>query len=156
MRGAAAARVSPHESPAAALERAVLRRSRPEQRAAGRGDQQSSERSLAVANAARAGGRGAPHLRARLGFARMTAFVAGALTAGYVVIALFFLRFRSESGDRLFTIFAAAFGLLAVQRFALFYYGTEVGIWLYTLRLFAFALILFAIIDKNAKSPQPR
>lgn len=82
----------------------------------------------------------------------MTAFIAGALTAGYLVIALYFLRFRRESGDRLFTIFAGAFILLAIQRFALFYFGTEAGVWLYTLRLIAFALILFAIIDKNAKS----
>ena len=86
----------------------------------------------------------------------MTAFTAGALTLGYLVIALFFARFRRESGDRLFTIFAAAFTLLAAQRFALFYYGSEAGLWLYTLRLIAFVLILFAIVDKNAKSPQPR
>lgn len=82
----------------------------------------------------------------------MTAFVAGALTAGYLVIALFFSRFRRESGDRLFTAFAAAFLLLAVQRFALFYYTAEAGLWLYTLRLIAFLLILFAIFDKNAKA----
>ena len=86
----------------------------------------------------------------------MTAFVAGALLAGYLVVALFFARFRRESGDRLFTIFAAAFVLLAAQRFALFYYGSEAGLWLYTLRLIAYALILFAVIDKNAKSPAPR
>lgn len=81
----------------------------------------------------------------------MTAFVAGALTTGYLVVALFFLRFRRESGDRLFTIFAGAFILLAVQRFALFYFGAEAGLWLYTLRLIAFMLILFAIVDKNRK-----
>lgn len=86
----------------------------------------------------------------------MTAFVAGALVAGYVVVALFFLRFGRESGDRLFTIFAAAFALMAVQRFALFYYGPEGGVWIYTLRLVAFALILFAIIDKNRKSSPVR
>lgn len=79
----------------------------------------------------------------------MTAFVAGSLTAGYLVVALFFLRFRRESGDRLFTIFAGAFLLLAVQRFALFYFGAEAGLWLYSLRLIAFLLILFAIVDKN-------
>lgn len=84
----------------------------------------------------------------------MTAFVAGALTTGYLVAALFFLRFRRESGDRLFTIFAAAFALLGIQRFALFYFGSGAGVWLYSLRLVAFALILFAIIDKNAKSQQ--
>lgn len=79
----------------------------------------------------------------------MTAFVAGALMAGYLIVALFFLRFSRESGDRLFTIFAAAFFLLAVQRYALFYYGEEALVWLYALRLVAFLLILFAIIDKN-------
>ena len=82
----------------------------------------------------------------------MTAFVAGALTASYLTIALFFLRFRRESGDRLFTIFSGAFALLAIQRSALFYYGPEAGEWLYALRLLAFALILVAIIDKNARS----
>ena len=82
----------------------------------------------------------------------MTAFIAGALTAGYLVVALFFLRFRRESGDRLFTAFAAAFLLLAVQRFALFYYTEAAGVWLYPLRLIAFLLILLAIIDKNSKA----
>jgi hypothetical protein len=82
----------------------------------------------------------------------MTAFVAGALMAGYLVVALFFLRFRRESGDRLFTSFAAAFLLLAVQRYALFYYTAQAGVWLYTLRLIAFLLILLAIIDKNSKA----
>lgn len=79
----------------------------------------------------------------------MSAFVAGALMAGYLVIALFFLRFSRDTGDRLFAIFAAAFFLLALQRLALFYYGEMAGTWVYGLRLMAFLLILFAIIDKN-------
>ncbi len=79
----------------------------------------------------------------------MTAFIAGALMAGYLVVALFFLRFYRETGDRLFAIFASAFFLMAVQRLALFYYGELAGAWVYGLRLVAFLLILFAIIDKN-------
>lgn len=79
----------------------------------------------------------------------MTAFVAGALMMGYLVVALFFLRFHRETGDRLFAIFATAFFLLAAQRYALFYYGEMASVWLYSLRLGAFLLILFAIIDKN-------
>lgn len=79
----------------------------------------------------------------------MTAFVAGALTAGYLVIALFFLRFSRDTGDRLFAIFATAFFLMAVQRYALFYYGATASEWVYGLRLVAFLLILFGIIDKN-------
>jgi uncharacterized protein DUF5985 len=79
----------------------------------------------------------------------VTAFIAGALMAGYFVVALFFLRFYRETGDRLFAIFASAFFLMAVQRLALFYYGELAGAWVYGLRLVAFLLILFAIIDKN-------
>ena len=79
----------------------------------------------------------------------MTAFVAGALMIGYLVIALFFLRFSRETGDRLFVMFATAFFLMAVQRLALFYYGEVGEVWVYGLRLVAFLLILFAIIDKN-------
>jgi hypothetical protein len=79
----------------------------------------------------------------------VSAFIAGALMVGYLVIGLFFLRFSRDTGDRLFAIFAAAFFLLALQRLALFYYGEMAGAWVYGLRLVAFLLILFAVIDKN-------
>ncbi len=78
-------------------------------------------------------------------------FVSGLLTAGYVVAALFFLRFWRGTRDRLFALFAAAFGLLALQRVALAvalvtgHRTTEY----YLLRLAAFVLILLAIFDKN-------
>ena len=74
-----------------------------------------------------------------------------ALATLYAVIALFFLRFRRRTGDRLFTWFAAAFLLLSAQRFTLTLareWG-EATLWLYGLRLLAFLLILLAIIDKN-------
>lgn len=77
--------------------------------------------------------------------------LSGALGALYGVIGLFFLRFRARSGDRLFSFFAAAFFLLAAQRFALTA-AREWGehtTWLYAIRLLAFSLILWAIIDKN-------
>lgn len=75
----------------------------------------------------------------------------GALAALYAVIGLFFLRFRTRTGDRLFALFAGAFFLLAVQRVAITLareWGEDTT-WLYGLRLLAFLLILFAIIDKN-------
>ena len=77
--------------------------------------------------------------------------MSGALGAFYAIIGLFFLRFRTRSGDRLFSYFAAAFFLLAMQRFALSI-AREWGehtTWLYVIRLVAFLLILWAIIDKN-------
>lgn len=78
-------------------------------------------------------------------------FLGGALAMGYVVAALFFLRFWRQARDRLFAIFAGAFLLLAVQRLLLAVNVTlvEDRTWYYGLRLVAFLLILFAIIDKN-------
>jgi Family of unknown function (DUF5985) len=77
--------------------------------------------------------------------------VSGAITMGYAVVGLFFLRFWRETRDRLFLIFAIAFWILAGQRLALVLTGqtAETGTGLYLVRLFAFLLILAAIIDKN-------
>lgn len=81
----------------------------------------------------------------------------GVLVAGYLVAALFFLRFWRDSRDRLFAIFAAAFVLLALQRLllALELSLMEDAVWSYLIRLLAFLLILFAIIDKN-RGARPR
>ena len=83
----------------------------------------------------------------------MTEFVSGILVAGYLVAALFFLRFWAQSRDRLFALFAAAFGLLAIQRFALTVTGApiEEQTLFYVLRLIAFAVNALAIIDKNRR-----
>ena len=81
----------------------------------------------------------------------MLVVVSSALATLYAVAALFFLRFRARTGDRLFTWFAIAFFLLSVQRIALIL-AREWGegtLWIYGLRLATFVLILVAIIDKN-------
>jgi uncharacterized membrane protein len=77
--------------------------------------------------------------------------ISGILVAGYLVAALFFLRFRRETGDRLFLVFSIAFAILAVQRLALAL-TTRSETLIYGLRLLAFVLILAAIIDKNRKA----
>jgi hypothetical protein len=81
----------------------------------------------------------------------MTLLMAGALSAGYAVIALFFARFWRETHDRLFGFFAVAFVLLAVQRIslALTVSGSDWTAMLYGIRLTAFLLILYAVVDKN-------
>ncbi len=81
----------------------------------------------------------------------MTGLVAGALAMGYLVCALFFLRFWRDARDRLFLLFAGAFILLAVQRMALTLVGDEpaAALPLYGLRLLAFLVIIAAIVDKN-------
>lgn len=82
----------------------------------------------------------------------------GMLVAGYLMAALFFLRFWRDSRDRLFAMFAAAFVLLALQRLllALDLSVMEDAVWSYVIRLLAFLLILFAIVDKNRGPARPR
>ena len=79
--------------------------------------------------------------------------VSGALLMGYAVTALFFLRFWSASRDRLFAMFALAFGVLAVQRFAITMTREtmEDQTVFYLLRLAAYLVIIVAIIDKNRR-----
>jgi Family of unknown function (DUF5985) len=83
--------------------------------------------------------------------ATVVVFAGGLLAAGYLVAAVFFLRFWRGSGDRLFAMFAAAFLLLTLQRvlLALQLSLMEDEVWSYVIRLLAFLLILFAIVDKN-------
>jgi uncharacterized membrane protein HdeD (DUF308 family) len=83
----------------------------------------------------------------------MISTVSGMLVAGYAVAALFFLRFWTQSRDRLFALFAVAFGVLGIQRLALAISSAPVEeqTHLYVLRLAAFAVIAFAIIDKNRR-----
>jgi hypothetical protein len=83
----------------------------------------------------------------------MNGLVSGMLVSGYLVAGLFFVRFWAQSRDRLFALFAAAFGLLAIQRLALAVSGAPIEDQtpLYVLRLLAFAIIAFAIIDKNRR-----
>jgi len=83
----------------------------------------------------------------------MIGFISGMLVTGYLVAALFFARFWTQSRDRLFILFAAAFGVLAIQRLALTISNApmEDQTLFYVLRFVAFATIAFAIIDKNRR-----
>jgi hypothetical protein len=74
-------------------------------------------------------------------------FLSGALVTAYAVAGLFFLRFWRESRDRLFAYFASSFFLLSIQRILIA--TSEPSAAIYVVRLLAFVLILWAIIDKN-------
>jgi amino acid transporter len=78
--------------------------------------------------------------------------VSGAILMGYAVCALFFFRFWRQTHDRLFLVFALAFGLLGLQRLGLVLTEPleEWRTGLYIARLLAFLLILGAIVDKNS------
>lgn len=80
-------------------------------------------------------------------------FLMGVSTAGFVVAALFFMRFWTRTRDQLFGAFAAAFALLAIERTLLFLgSGDEPRSIIYILRLVAFALIGVSILRKNREA----
>jgi hypothetical protein len=83
----------------------------------------------------------------------MEQLISGAMTMGYTVAGLFFLRFWNRTRDRLFVLFSLAFFVLAAQRLALALTShlIEDDIAFYVVRLLAYALILVAIIDKNRR-----
>ncbi len=84
----------------------------------------------------------------------MSGFAAGAVTTGYVVAGLFFLRFWRQTSDRLFLAFCAAFWLFALNHglVALSGLPREETSSFYLLRLLGFGLIIGAILAKNAGS----
>ena len=81
-------------------------------------------------------------------------FLLGALVMGCFVAGLFFLRFWRKTRDRLFAIFALAFWLMGVNWLALSFTDPQAEFRpaLYLIRLLAFVLILFAILEKNRAS----
>lgn len=84
-------------------------------------------------------------------------FLSGALTFGFLVAALLFLRFWRRTHDRLFLAFAAAFVLMALNQAIAAHLGAgdERTPYAYALRVLGFMLILYAIVDKNVPSRRP-
>lgn len=81
-------------------------------------------------------------------------YLSGAITMGFVVAGLFFLRFWKRSQERLFLAFALAFWLLGLAQALLAFTNipVEERSWLYLLRLAAFSLILISIWRKNRRA----
>lgn len=79
--------------------------------------------------------------------------ISGMLTAGFLVIALFFAKFLARTHDRLFAFFAVAFVLLAIERSAFILSTNWVPepTWLYFIRLAAFLVIAVGVWDKNRR-----
>ncbi|MGN2250505.1 DUF5985 family protein [Frateuria edaphi] len=80
-------------------------------------------------------------------------FLSGAVTLGFFVGGLFFLRFWRRTGDKLFLAFSLAFGLLGVAQIVIamtnVYFEDRSAA--YLVRLAAFAIIIVAIGRKNRK-----
>jgi peptidoglycan/LPS O-acetylase OafA/YrhL len=88
----------------------------------------------------------------------MIEYISGAVTLGYLVATLFFLRFWRRTGDRLFVAFSIAFALLTLNQALAQWIGAadeRVG-YTYLLRVLGFVLILGAIVDKNISAGKIR
>ena len=81
----------------------------------------------------------------------MTHLMAGAIAMASLTIALFFLRFWRASGDRFFLYFALSFAIEGLHRvYAVMRDGGgEDSPLHYLIRLLAYGLILWAILEKN-------
>lgn len=84
----------------------------------------------------------------------MDDFLSGLVVALCAVAALVFLRFWRQSRDRLFALFSGSFALLGLNYILLTFNprDSEIRPYLYMVRLAAFLLIIFAILDKNRKA----
>lgn len=86
-------------------------------------------------------------------------FLSGVCMAMFLTSGVFFLKFWLASRDRLFLFFCLAMSILAGERVVLllvreFSFSSnptiaESNSWVYCMRLFAYFLIMIAILDKN-------
>ena len=83
----------------------------------------------------------------------MRQFFWGALALSAWVAGLFFSNFWKVSRDRLFLLFSLAFWTLALHwaGLAIVNPALESTHYLYVLRLFAYVLIIVAIVDRNRR-----
>lgn len=86
-------------------------------------------------------------------------FLSGVSMISFGASGVFFFKFWKASRDRFFLLFAIAFWLLSIERIALLMVvhaddsirsvQSESSSWVFLIRLCAFTIILFAIIEKN-------
>lgn len=78
-------------------------------------------------------------------------FVMGVIFTASITSSLFFLKFWRRTQDPLFLAFSVAFLLESSLRLSLLFNDTpnESGPWYYFTRMFAFLLIIVAILRKN-------
>src|SRR4051812_34070209 len=79
--------------------------------------------------------------------------ILGAVAMGNVVAGLFFLRYWRDGHDRFFLLFALSFFVQAFDRvlLAMSAHPNEGRAWIYGVRLVAYALIMIAVLGKNAR-----
>ena len=83
----------------------------------------------------------------------LVAFLQGAVAMGCVTAGMIFFRFWRQSRDRLFLSFASAFWILAVSYalLGLVAFATEWRVYVFVVRLVAFCMIIYGILEKNRR-----
>ena len=83
----------------------------------------------------------------------IVAWMQGAISMGFLVVAMFFVSFWRETRDRFFAFFATGFAVLSVHRtiFAFTYTNAAWTNFSFTLRLAGYLIILGAILDRRAR-----
>jgi uncharacterized membrane protein HdeD (DUF308 family) len=81
----------------------------------------------------------------------MPDLITGMIAMGSLIIGLFFLRFWRNTKDRFFLYFALSFGIEGVHRIVttMTYDEREDSPLHYLVRLLAYGLIIWAILEKN-------
>ena len=84
----------------------------------------------------------------------MNELLAGGIATASLIAGLFFLRFWRQTRDRFFLFFALSFLIEGVNRFVLYAMAglNDQHPIYYVIRLVAYGLIIWAIIDKNLKN----
>ncbi len=84
----------------------------------------------------------------------MQLFFWGATALGCWVVGLIFLRYWRDTGDRLFAFFAAGFWVLGLNWVALavVHPSNEARHLVYLIRIVAFLLLSYGVLDKNRPS----
>jgi uncharacterized membrane protein HdeD (DUF308 family) len=88
----------------------------------------------------------------------VTDLITGMIAMASLVIGLFFLRFWRNTNDRFFLYFALSFGIEGVHRIVttLSFDEHEDSPLHYLVRLLAYGLIIWAILEKNLPARGPK
>lgn len=88
----------------------------------------------------------------------MPELITGMIAMASLIIGLFFLRFWRNTRDRFFLYFALSFGIEGVHRIVttLTFDEHEESPLHYLVRLLAYGLIIWAILEKNLPSRKPK
>ena len=78
----------------------------------------------------------------------------GSISMASLVIAMFFLHYWTRTNDRFFLLFSLSFFIQSLNRvlMVLLPGASESSALFYSIRIFSYLLILYAVVDKNRGS----